>query len=396
MNQTNKNNRRHFLKMTAAGLAGATLLPQTVEAKSKKNNKVIYRTLGRTGVKLPIVSMGAMKDAAMVKAGLTKGVKHFDTAHVYQKGKNEEMLGEALKGQDLSQLFTVTKVVPDDMDRQTGLVGDGCTAENFLKMFDISLERLQVKSVDLLYVHAVSSRQAVLHPEVIKAVKKAKEQGKCKWLGVSTHKNEPEVIRAAIEAGIYDVVLTAYNFKQDHVEELNKAIEEGAAQGIGFVAMKIMAGGFLDKDKTKPVNTRAAFKWAMQNEHVCTCIPSFTTIDQLEESWSLMEKMKLTKDEQKDLEMARDYAGLYCNACNQCDGQCQNDLPIPELMRSYMYTYGYREMGKAKTLLADLGLGNDPCSDCNECTVTCVKNFAVGEKVQSISRLMDVPDDFIV
>ncbi len=395
MKRTNINDRRHFLKMTAAGLAGATLLPHTVEGKTKKADKVIYRTLGRTGVKLPIVSMGAMKDVSMIKAGLVKGVLHFDTAHSYQKGKNESMLGEALKDEDLTKFFTVTKIVPEGMDRQTGLIGDDFTAEKFLEMLDISLERLQMKSVDLLYVHAVSTKQAVQHPEVIKAIKKAKAQGKCKFLGVSTHKNEPEVIRAAIEAELYDVVLTAYNFKQDHIEDLKAAITEGAARGIGFVAMKTMAGGFLDKDKTKEVNTKAALKWAMQNENLCTCIPSVATIDQLEESWSIMEKLKLTKEEEQDLEFARDYAGLYCNACNACDGQCRKNLPIPEIMRSYMYTYGYREMGKAKELLANMGVVNNACADCSSCTVSCVKDFAVAEKVQVVSRLMDVPDDFI-
>ncbi|MCU4176382.1 aldo/keto reductase [Carboxylicivirga sp. N1Y90] len=397
MNKTEKKSRRHFLKVATAGIAGASLLKTTDSAaKSKKKEAVIYRTLGRTGIKLPIVSVGAMKDPSMVKAGLIKGIKHFDTAHVYQKGKNETMLGEALEDQDLSKLFTVTKIVPDDMDRKTGLIGEECTAENFLKMFDTSLERLQVKSVDLLYVHAVSTKQAVLHPEVIKAVKLAKEQGKCKFLGVSTHKNEPEVIRAAIEAEIYDVVLTAYNFKQDHLPELNMAIEEGAAKGIGFVAMKVMAGGFLDKDQTKPVNTKAALKWALQNEHICTSIPSVATIDQLEESWSVMEKLKLNKSEEKDLEFAREYAGLYCNACDVCNGQCKKNLPIPEIMRSYMYTYGYREMGKAKELLANMGVVNDPCSTCDSCTVSCVKQFAVADKIKEVSRLVDVPEDFVV
>lgn len=395
MKRTDTNDRRRFLKMTAAGLAGAALLPHTAEARTSKSGKVIYRTLGRTGVKLPIVSMGAMKDEAMIKAGLTKGVQHFDTAHSYQQGKNETMLGEALKEQDLSQLFTVTKIVPDGMDRQTGLIGDDFTADKFLAMLDISLERLQMKSVDLLYVHAISARQAVMHPEVIKAVNMAKAQGKCKFIGVSTHKNEPEVIRAAIEAEIYDVVLTAYNFKQDHIDDLKAAIAEGAAKGIGFVAMKTMAGGFLDKDKTQAVNTKAALKWALQNEHICTTIPSVATIDQLEESWSVMEKLKLTKEEEQDLDFAREYAGLYCNACNQCDGQCHKKLPIPEIMRSYMYTYGYREMGKAKELLATMGVINDPCSDCSSCPVTCTKNFAVSEKVKAVSRLVDVPDDFI-
>ncbi|WP_439185489.1 aldo/keto reductase [Carboxylicivirga taeanensis] len=395
MKRTSTNARRHFLKTTVAGLAGVTLLPHTVEGTTKKSNKVIYRTLGRTGIRLPIVSMGAMKDAAMIKAGLAKGVLHFDTAHSYQKGKNETMLGEVLKGQDLSKLFTVTKIVPEDMDRQTGLIGDGFTADKFLEMLDISLERLQMKSVDLLYVHALSTKQAVQHPEVMKAAREAKAQGKCKYLGVSTHKNEPEVIRAAIEAGLYDVVLTAYNFKQDHIEAIKAAITEGAAKGIGFVAMKTMAGGFLDKDKTQAVNTKAALKWALQNENICTSIPSVATIDQLEESWSVMEKLKLTKEEEQDLSFARDYAGLYCNACNQCAGQCRQNLPIPEIMRSYMYTYGYREMGKAKELLATMDVVNDPCSDCSNCQVSCVKNFAVSEKVKAVSRLVDVPDDFI-
>ena len=398
MDRTNKNDRRHFLKVTAAGIAGAALLPNSAEAKSKKKNKVIYRTLGRTGVKLPIVSMGAMRGdtKALLEGGMSKGIKHFDTAHVYQKGKNETMLGEVLQNHDASELFIATKVYPDDMDRKTGLIGEEFTAEKFLADLDISLERLQMKQVDLLYVHAISTKQAVLHPEILKAVKLAKEQGKCKFLGVSTHKNEPEVIRAAMEAGIYDVVLTAYNFKQDHREELKKAIAEGAAYGLGFVAMKTMAGGFLDKDQTEPVNTKAALKWALLDENICTAIPGFTSFEHMDESFSVMEKLKMTKQEEKDLEFARDYAGLYCNACNQCDGQCQKNLPIPEIMRSYMYTYGYKDMSKAKELLADMGVKNDPCSSCDKCTVTCVKNFAVGEKVQSVSRIMDVPDEFIV
>ncbi len=395
MDRKNKSNRRHFLKVAVAGIAGTAMMPASADAKNKK--KVIYRTLGRTGVKLPIVSMGAMRGdgKALLEGGISSGITHFDTAHVYQKGKNETMLGEVLQNHDTSKLFIATKVVPDDMDRKTGLIGEACTAERFLADLDISLERLQMKQVDLLYVHAVSTKQAVLHPEIIKAVKLAREQGKCKFLGVSTHKNEPEVIRAAMEAGIYDVVLTSYNFKQDHREELKKAIAEGAAYGLGFVAMKTMAGGFLDKDQTEPVNTKAALKWALLDENICTAIPGFTSFEQMEESLSVMEKLKLDRQEEKDLEFARDYAGLYCNACSQCDGQCRNNLPIPEIMRSYMYTYGYKDMRKAKELLAGMGVKNDPCASCDNCTVSCVKNFAVGEKVQSVSRLVDVPDEFI-
>ncbi len=392
------NSRRNFLKLTAAGIAGAAFIKsETAQAASFKKDNVIYRILGRTGVKLPIVSMGAMRGdtKALIEAGIKRGIVHFDTAHVYQKGKNEEMLGEIFQNYDRNQFFIATKVVPDDMDRKTGEIGASFTVEKFMEYLDISLKRLQMDQVDLLYAHAVSSGKAVLHPELIKALKLAKEQGKCKFLGVSTHKNEPEVIKAAVEAGIYDVVLTAYNFKQDHRDELTQTIADAAAKGIGFVAMKTMAGGFLDEEHTKPVNTKAALKWALQNENICTAIPGFTAFEHMDESFSVMEKLKMSKQEEKDLEFAREYAGLYCNQCSVCAGQCKKGLPIPEIMRSYMYTYGYRDMNQAKTLLADMGVKNDPCSDCDSCTVSCVKNFAVADKIKKVSRLVDVPDEFI-
>lgn len=398
MKQTNPQSRRNFIKVSASGIAGAAFFKtESIAAKSQKKNKIIYRPLGRTGVNLPIVSMGAMRGdtKALVMAGIKKGIVHFDTAHVYQEGKNEKMLGEIFKTENRDQLFIATKIVPSDMDRETGEIGDDFNIEEFIEMLDISLERLQMNQVDLLYVHAVSSKQAVLHPEVIKAVELAKAQGKCKYLGVSTHKNEPEVIRAAIEAGVYDVVLTAYNFKQDHLEDMNKALAEGAAKGLGFVAMKTMAGGFLDEEHTKPINTKAALKWALSNENICTAIPGFTAFEQLEESFSIMEKLKLTKQEEQDLEFAREYAGLYCNQCSVCQGQCQKGLPIPEIMRSYMYTYGYKDMSKAKSLLAQMGVASNPCTSCDKCTVNCVKNFNVTQKIQKVSRLVDVPDEFI-
>ncbi|MCK7477283.1 MAG: hypothetical protein M0C28_07130 [Candidatus Moduliflexus flocculans] len=65
----------------------------------------------------------------------------------------------------------------------------------------------------------------------------------------TTHSNEPAVIRATVEAKVYDVVLTAYNFRQDHREEVRKAVAEAAAAGVGVVAMKTQAGAYWDKEK---------------------------------------------------------------------------------------------------------------------------------------------------
>ena len=398
-------NRRKFLISSflgTAGLAAASPLPMNTnpEFSRKKKKKIIYRTLGKTGIKLPVISMGVMRadNPGLVKAALAKGMIHLDTAHTYQEGRNEEMLGKLLKDYPRDSFVIATKVKPSGGSRKTGLYSKKkTTEEDFLRKFDISMERLGLDYVDILYHHAVSKREAALFEPVLNAMKKIKESGRAKHLGISTHKNEPEVIRAAIDSGVYEVVLVAYNFKQDHRAEMDKAIQEAADAGLGIVGMKNLAGGFLDKEKQKPVNAKAALKWALQNPNVHTLIPGFTNFDQLDECADVMTNIKMHQKEKHELMLASNEQGMYCNACSECVGQCKKGLPIPELMRAYMYTYGYREMKKAKGLLVDLDLPSaNPCVDCDECTVHCVKDFAVAEKITDITRLMDVPEEFIV
>ena len=63
---------------------------------------------------------------------------------------------------------------------------------------------------------------------MIAALQIGQEIGKARFIGITTHSNEPAVIRATIEAKAYDVILTAYNFRQDHREEVRKAVAEAA------------------------------------------------------------------------------------------------------------------------------------------------------------------------
>ena len=66
------------------------------------------------------------------------------------------------------------------------------------------------------------------------------------------------------------------------------------------------------------------------------------------------------------------------------------------MMRAYMYPYGYREMKKARDVLVDHQIEANPCQDCSVCTVRCVKGFNVPQKLADISRIVDMPDDFLV
>ena len=387
----NELNRRIFLKTSLLGATGAVVTNKMANAESIKymdsrmiKRKVVKRKLGKTGLKLPVVSFGVMRadNPNLIKAAISAGVKHFDTAHGYQKGNNEKMLGEVLKDYPRDSFTIATKVKWVDKN-------------DFQEKLNTSLERLKMDYVDILYSHALSSRDEVLSKDMQKAMLEAKKQGKVRYIGFSTHRNEPEVIRAAIESGVYEVILTSYNFKQDHKKDMTKAIEEAARSGIGIVAMKTMAGGKLGKDAGE-MQFAAALKWALKNPNIHTSIPGITNFQELEENLAVMENLELTSEEEKFLSTASLMEGLYCNGCQQCTKACPNNLPIPDMMRAYMYAYGYGETNKAKQELADLGIEENPCNDCLVCTAACIKGFDIKEKITDITRISKVPEDFLV
>ena len=133
----------------------------------------------------------------------------------------------------------------------------------------------------------------------------------------------------------------------------------------------------------------------LSNPNVSTTIPGITTFDQLNIDLPVMSDLTLTPAEKEQLLAAMSHQGLYCNACENCVPGCRNSLPIPEMMRAYMYAYGYSNLAMASNLLTEVRAVADPCRDCPECTAECVKGFDIRNKVTDISRLTQVPLDFI-
>jgi uncharacterized protein len=398
--------RRSFLKSSAAGVVGVGLAPSVAtglvlpQAAAPKPiaapKKVIRRTLGRTGLKLPVVSMGVMNadNPAVVKAALEAGIVHFDTANGYQRGRNEEMLGEVFKDVRRESIVVSTKLVWPGANRQTGVFGEA-DPKAYLELLETSLKRLKFDHVDILYVHNVAKKESALFEPVLKLLTQWKKEGRTRFIGLSTHGNQPEVIRAAIEAKVYDVVLTSYNFKLANVVDLKAACAEAAKAGIGLVAMKTQAGAFYDKEKTRPINMQAALKWVLQDGNICTAIPGFTTFDQLALDLPVMGDIRMTAQEKADLEGGAKVAGLFCQQCETCVPQCPKALPIPDLMRGYMYASGYQNLLHAKDLVASLDLPEAPCGACDTCNVACAQGFEVRSRIADVLKLRQVDDLFL-
>ncbi len=396
-----KKTRREFLKSGLACVTAAALPSCSNDETGSKRGKtaikypLVKRTLGKTGIEIPIISMGALsRDKSLYYAAMESGITLLDADHQYKRGKHEKLIGQVIKNRPRDSMVVSTRI-NISTDRRTGMYPVGTKGEEFLKPFEKCISNLDVDYLDILSLHSVMSAEEATYPPALETFQKLKTSGRTRFLGVSVHGYEPDVIRAVVDCGVYDVIFISYNFKQRHREEIRKAIAYAAGAGLGIIAMKTQAGAFLDRERTKPVNHRAAVKWVLNDTNVHTVIPGFNNIEQMNMFLSVMNDLELTPEEQADLASAGLQEGLYCQQCGECVGQCPNGVEIPSYMRAYMYAYGYRNPGQARETIGGMSPAIPPCERCPECSVTCRMGFDVRDRVLDIARLRDVPEDFL-
>jgi predicted aldo/keto reductase-like oxidoreductase len=390
--------RRDFVKAGSAGIAGAAVLSGCPAAQppgggEPRLGRSVVRKLGRTGLELPVISMGSSYGIGLVATALDEGIRYIHTSSSYSERKHEILLGEVFKNRPRSSFVVGTS--PDlpynyrrFRDRSSDL-GTKVDPELIYESMEGSLQRLQVGYVDIYYLCSVGAREALFEP-YLEAFGRLKEEGKTRFVGLATHENEPEVIRAAVESGFWDVVLTAYNFRQTHREAVREAIREAAEAGLGVIAMKTQAGVYRDRARTRMINQTAALKWVLQEENVHTTIPAFSNYDELREDLSVMEDLEFTPTEARDLEdvVRSTHAGLFCQQCGHCLPQCPFGLDLPTLMRAYMYAVGHHRADKAKMTLRDFSRGDIGCSDCRHCTVQCALGLDIQPRALEMVQLL--------
>ena len=385
-------NRRNFLKISAAAGAALGMAPVGIYAKEKQTDSGLpQRTLGsRTGIKLPVLSLGCSQidNPNILRAAHNSGISFFDTANGYLNGRSEETLGEFFADKPRDSFVIGTKIRQAPADN---------AAAQFAENFEGSMRRLKLSYVDIFYYWDMRTAEDVNYAPVMEVMQRLKREGRIKNIGLATHSNEAVVINAAVDNGNYDVILVSYNYNRQDDAALNSAIARAAEAGLGMIAMKVMAGGFLDRERTQRVNTRAALKWVLQNNNIHTTVPGLTTFEMMEESLDAVKNLTLTPEERNFLSAANNSDTMYCKGCGYCNEQCIKGLPVAPMMRAYMYNYGYKSPALAKEVIDELGLADiDPCKDCSVCQINCASGFRISQKIKDIARLRDVPQEFLV
>ncbi len=392
--------RRDFLRRTAAAAAAlgaascmklgiaeaAEAVAETRQEAGLRSQEMRYRTLGRTGLKVSELGMGTIKieNPVVVHRALDSGINYFDTAECYQGGSSEITLGKGLKGRrDRAIVGTKWHIESRAWYVDTPWV----TAKELLVSLDESLKRLGTDHVELIQLHGAQTKKMVESEEVWKAFTEAKKAGKVRFLGLSTHGNIAEVIRAAISSGRYDTVLPVYNAMVG--DRVGPIIAEAKLVNLGVITMKALQPAHEGRTMEAFAGMKGnpyqqAIQWVLRDQNVSTVIVDMPTFEEVDEDRAAVD-MTMSRAERQEFEHAVRLISVgTCHLCGACTGQCLRGVQVADIMRYRLYHYGYGDRERARELYRALPAGRSAaaCTNCEQCRVVCPWGVEVRSRLE--------------
>lgn len=240
-------------------------------ADEGRYTSMLYRNCGRSGLKLPLVSLGLWHNFGSVdvydnysKIAFTafdQGITHFDLANNYGPvyGSAEENFGRILKaglGRYRDELIVSTKA---GYDMWPGPYGVGGSRKYLMASLDQSLKRMGLDYVDIFYSHRPDPETPL--EETMTALADMVHQGKALYVGISNY--DPQQTRVAVallrQMGVHCLIhQSRYSMLERKIEpELLPLLEE---EEVGLIAFSPLAQGRLTDKYLNgiPENSRAA------------------------------------------------------------------------------------------------------------------------------------------
>jgi L-glyceraldehyde 3-phosphate reductase len=315
-------------------------------APTRYDKPSIYRRCGRSGIQLPLISLGLWHNfgdvdtyengRAIVRRAFDLGITHFDLANNYgpPPGSAEKNFGKIL-GADFAahrdELIISTKA---GYHMWAGPYGEWGSRKYLLSSLDQSLKRLQLDYVDIFYHHRPDPNTPL--EESMGALAHAVRSGKALYVGLSNYKPE-ETARAA---KILRDLGTPALIHQPRYSMFDRWIEPAlldvlAAEGMGCIPFSPLAqglltnryldgipadaraakNGFLKSDRITPellakitrLNTLAmsrgqslaqmALAWTVRDPRVTTALIGASKVSQLEDNFAALNTLDFTSDE---------------------------------------------------------------------------------------------------
>ena len=311
--------------------------------------------LGNTGISVNKNGFGALpiqrtekKEAVYIlQKAFYHGINYYDTARAYTD--SEEKLGDAFR-------YTRDRIIISTKTQATD-------AEGFWKDLEESLRKLQTDYIDIYQFH---------NPDfcprfgdgtgLYEAALKAKEEGKIRNIGITNHRLP--VAREAVESGLYETLQFPFSYLSS--DEDLALVAKTRAAGMGFIAMKALAGGLINDSAaayaymSRPQFAHVAPIWGIQRESELDEFLSYQDCPPAIDS-RIMDR--IDKDRQE-------LSGEFCRGCGYCM-PCPAGIEINTCARMSLLLRRSPSTGYLSPQWQEKMKLIESCLHCNQCMKKC-------------------------
>ena len=213
---------------------------------------MLYRALGRTGLRVSLLSLGTGGPSnfgqrsgvpetdihRLVRRALDAGVNLFDTAAGYRD--SEAILGRALEGVPRDRYYLATKFTPEHD-------GEIVAPDDVVASVERSLKRLQTDYVEVLQFHGVRPQQyQTVMERLLPTVLKLRDEGKCRWIGITEQYGEDgahEMLQMALADDHFATAMVGYNMLNQSADHLiyPQCLKRNVGVFIMFAVRRVLA-----------------------------------------------------------------------------------------------------------------------------------------------------------
>jgi predicted aldo/keto reductase-like oxidoreductase len=293
-------NRREFIKISAATTAALSL--GTFKLNADHKNGIPYRVLGKTGLKVSLLSLGGhtigveeltdKESIKIMRTAIDEGINFFDNAWEYHDGRSEELMGKALQDGYRQKVVLMTKHHGRDPK----------VAQQHL---EDSLRRFRTDIIDVWQFHEIDEDweiEKIYGSGVLDFALKAKEEGKIKHIGFTGHFRPAMHLEMIFRGFDWETVQMPINILDKHfLSFTNNVLPVAVKKNIGVIAMKTLAGppGVIPKEGIAKAEEAHRFAMTLPVSTVCSGMDS---LEYLQKNLKTVRAFKpMTEDEMTTL-----------------------------------------------------------------------------------------------